>query len=197
MPPFFRKTAHKKRSRGKHQVPLVGLAAAAALRLEQLAGGQGWLLPVARARRLGATPKLPHVNPRAISEAIESMPGVSFSAHGFRAALATYGSQDLGWEPAAAKLILDHMEGFDAADVTAQHYNTDPAIAKKRTMMVTWTAWLEDRCAEAIGADPALLDREAVGEQVYRIRYGDEAWQAACGRKKKPWQQEEIKAAVE
>src|SRR5664279_973828 len=83
--------------------------------------------------------------PRAISEAIECMPGVGFSAHGFRAALATYGPQDLGWAPADSKIILDHMEGFDPADVTAQHYNTDPEIAKKRAMMRAWTDWLEVR----------------------------------------------------
>lgn len=197
MPPYFRKTARKKRSSGKHQVPLIGFAAEAAAELHRLGDGQGWLLPVARARRVGGTPKLPHVNPRAISEAIESMPGVDFSAHGFRAALATYGPQDLGWAPADSKIILDHMEGFDPADVTAQHYNTDPEIAKKRAMMRAWTDWLEVRCTEAIAADPTLLDREAVGEQVYRIRYGDEAWKAACARKKKPWQHEEIKEAAE
>ncbi len=188
MPPYFRKTARKKRSSGKHQVPLIGLAASAAAELHRLGDGQGWLLPVARARRLGQTRKQPHIDPRAISEAIESMPGVSFSAHGFRAALATYGSEDLGWAPADAKLILDHMEGFEAGDVTAQHYNTDPAIAKKRAMMAAWATWLEQRADDAIAADPTLLDREAVGEQVYRIRYGDEAWKAACGRGKKPWQ---------
>ena len=82
------------------------------------------------------------------------MPGVGFSAHGFRAALATYGPQDLGWPPADAKVILDHMEGFDAADVTAQHYNTDPAIAKKRAMMKAWVSWLEAQEAKAIAADP-------------------------------------------
>jgi hypothetical protein len=115
------------------------------------------------------------------------MPGVGFSAHGFRAALATYGPEDLGWAQADAKLILDHMEGHEAGDVTAQHYNTDPQIVKKRAMMAAWTAWLEQRAADAIKADPALLDREAVGEQVYRIRYGDKAWQAASAREKKPW----------
>jgi Arm DNA-binding domain len=195
MPPYFRKTARKKRSSGKHQVPLIGFAAEAAAELHRLGNGQGWLLPAARARRLGQVPKQPHIDPRSISEAIESMPGVSFSAHGFRAALATYGSEDLGWAPADSKIILDHMEGFDPGDVTAQHYNTDPAIAKKRAMMSAWTSWLEQRAADAIAADPTLLDREAVAEQVYRIRYGDDAWKRACDRKVRPWQ--DIKAAVE
>jgi hypothetical protein len=31
-----------------------------------------------------------------------------------------------------------------------------------------------------------LLDREAVGEPVYQIRYGDEAWKRAVERKRKP-----------
>lgn len=56
--------------------------------------------------------------------------------------------------------------------------------------------WRGRRCAEAIAADHTLLDREAVGEQVFRIRYGDEAWKAAIGRKKKPWQ-EVVKEAAE
>jgi hypothetical protein len=36
MPPYFRKTARKKRSSGKHQVPLIGFAAAAAAELHRL-----------------------------------------------------------------------------------------------------------------------------------------------------------------
>ena len=135
MPPYFRKTARKKRSRGRHLVPLIGFAAQAADRLDKLAGEQPWLLPVARPRRIGQQPKLPHVNPRAVRDAIESMPGVEFSSHGLRAALATYGPEDLGWLAADAKLILDHLEGFDAGDVTAQHYNTHPELVKKRAMM--------------------------------------------------------------
>ena len=49
---------------------------------------------------------------------------------------------DLGWHPNDAAVILDHLEGFDPGDVTAQFYNMDPAILKKRTMMKQWIGWL-------------------------------------------------------
>jgi hypothetical protein len=84
-----------------------------------------------------------------------------------------------------AKLILDHLEGFDPGDVTAQHYNTDPQIVKKRATMAAWVGWLERQAEAAIAADATLLDREAIAEQVYRIRYGDEAWKKAVERKKR------------
>ncbi len=174
MSPYFRKTARKKRSRSAHLVPLVGMAAQA---VRDLLGADGdWPLPVTRSRHAGRQPKTPYMSPRALSERLEHMPGITFSSHGYRAALATYGPQDLGWGQHDAKLILDHMEGFSPGDVTAQHYNTDPQIVKKRTMMAAWNGWLEARSAEAIAADPTLTDKEAVAEQVYRIRYGDEAW---------------------
>jgi hypothetical protein len=115
------------------------------------------------------------------------MPGVGFATHAFRSALATYGPQDLGWVRSDPKLILDHLEGFDSGDVTAQHYNTDPELRKKREMMRAWITWLEAQEREAVAADPALLDYEAIGEQVYRIRYGDDAWKAALKRRLKPW----------
>jgi hypothetical protein len=188
MRPYFRKPSKKKRSSGRHLVPCVGFAARAVRDLDILAGDQPWLLPVARARRAGQQPKRPHIDPTALTSAMKSMPGVSFGPHGLRAAIATYGPQDLGWLAADAKLILDHLEGFDAADVTAQHYNTNPELVKKRSMMTQWIAWLEQQEIAAIAADPTLLDREAVGEQVYRIRYGEKKWKAACGRKVRPWQ---------
>ena len=97
-------------------------------------------------------------------------------------------------------MILDHLEGYDPGDVTAQHYNTNPELAKKRAMMRAWVSWLEAQEAKAVAADPTLLDREAIGEQVYRIRYGDDAWKRACERKKKPWQRidkTEFKEAAE
>lgn len=194
MRPYFRKPAKKKRSRGRHLVPVVGFAAQAARRLDILAGDQPWLMPVARARRKGQQPKRPHIDPRAINDAMESMPGVAFSTHGFRAALATYGPEDIGWLAADAKLILDHLEGYDPGDVTAQHYNTNPELVKKRAMMRAWVSWLEAQESKAVAADPILLDREAIGEQVYRIRYGDDAWKRACKRKKKPWKRIEKKA---
>jgi integrase len=188
MRPYFRKPANKKRSQGRHLVPVVGFAAEAVRTLDRLAGDQPWMLPVARPRHAGKQPKRPHIDPSALTHALAALPGVGFGPHAFRAAFATYSRQDLGWARGDAKLILDHMEGFDPGDVTAQHYDADPELVKKRTMMKAWTDWLEARCAEAIAADPTLLDREAVAEQVYRIRYGDEAWKAAVKRSgQKPW----------
>jgi hypothetical protein len=96
--------------------------------------------------------------------------------------VATYGCQDLGWMRSDPKLILDHLEGFDSGDVTAQHYNADPELRKKREMMSAWVAWLEEQERQAVAADPSLLDYEAIAEQVYRLRYGDDAWKAALKR---------------
>lgn len=193
MPPYFRKPSKKKRSKGIHPVPLVGFAAEALRRLDRLAGDNPWLLPVERSRRKGQQPKHPFMPPRTLSRNIEVIPGVELSSHDFRAALATYGPQDLGWLATDSKLILDHLEGFDSNDVTAQHYNTNPEILKKREMMRQWVGWLEKQEAAAVAADPTLLDAEAVREQIYRIRYSDEAWTAKIEKARKLgipiWQQ--------
>lgn len=184
MPPYFRKPSKKKRSKGKHLVPLVGFAAKAIRKLDLLAGEQPWLLPVSRPRRVGQQPKHEYMEPGALNQTIAAMPGVRFGTHAFRVALASYGTEDLGWFPDDAKLILDHLEGFSANDVTAQHYNLNPEIIKKRRMMKEWIGWLEQQEAKAIADDPTLLDREAVAEQVYQIRYGDEAWATAIKKSK-------------
>jgi hypothetical protein len=55
-------------------------------------------------------------------------------------------------------------------------------IAKKREMMVKWIAWLELQVEAAIAADPSLLDAEAVGEAIFRARYGDERWEKRVAR---------------
>jgi hypothetical protein len=190
MPPYFRKTARKRRSQSRHLVPLVGFAVEAVRRLDALAFGQPWLLPVTKTRRIGQTTKNPHIDPRTLSRTIEAMPGVTLSSHAFRRAAASYGPSDLGWHPDDSKLILDHLEGFDPGDTTAQFYNMDAAIVKKRQMMRAWVDWLEEQAAGAIRADPTLLDRDAVAEAVYRKRYGDGAWEAALKRSKEdklPW----------
>jgi hypothetical protein len=49
-------------------------------------------------------------------------------------------------------------------------------IAKKRGIMEKWLAWLELQVEAAIAADRSLLDREAVGEAIFRARYGAERW---------------------
>jgi hypothetical protein len=181
MPPYFRKTANKKRSKGRHHVPLVGFAAEAAGILHDLTAetGSDWYLPVSRSRHKGTAPKTPHSPPDYINKLLAAIPGGVKSGHPVRAALASYGPEHLGWGQHDSKLILDHLEGFDPGDVTAQHYNTDPQILKKRQMMKAWTDWLDKLAAEAIAADPLLKDREAMREVIYRRRYGDDAWQAA------------------
>jgi hypothetical protein len=134
MAPYFRKSAAKKRSRNSHLVPLVGCGAAAARRLDKAAGSNPWWLPV-RWTKIDRDPKQPHANPNWITKLFKWMPGVGFSPHGARAALASYGSEHLGWAKDEDKIILDHMEGFDPGDVTAQHYNSAPQIVRKRQMM--------------------------------------------------------------
>jgi len=41
---------------------------------------------------------------------------------------------------------------------------------------------LDKWAAEAIKADPVLLDRDKVAEQIYRKRYGDKRWKAMVER---------------
>ena len=48
MRPYYRKTANKKRSKGKHPVPLIGFAAEAERTLEDLAGDGEYLVPSSR-----------------------------------------------------------------------------------------------------------------------------------------------------
>ena len=190
MPPYFRKTARKRRSQSRHLVPLLGFAAEAARRLDARAGDQPWLLPITKSRKLGQPTKTQYIDPRTLSRTLEAMPGVSLSPQAFRRAAATYGPQDLGWYKDDAKLILDHLEGFDPGDVTAQFYNMDTAILKKRAMMKGWIGWLEEQAKKAIEADPMLRDREAVAEAVYKKRYGERKWKAALKRAKDgklPW----------
>lgn len=176
IPPFFRKTSKKKRSKGLHIVPLVGWAAEAKRVLDRIAPkGQNWLLPTGRVKK-GKTPRTRHKGADNLTVWLTWIPGVTISPHPFRAALATYGPEHLGWASGDAKLILDHLEGFDGGDVTAQHYNTNPDIKKKRGMLIEWLAFL-DKCAkEAIAADPELKDAERVGELSYIKRNDEESY---------------------
>lgn len=68
---------------------------------------------------------------------------------------------------------MDHLEGHEPNDVTAQFYNSNPAILRKRRMMAEWQSFL-DRCeAEAIAAYPALRDPVRLGELVYIHENGE------------------------
>jgi hypothetical protein len=153
-------------------VPVVGFAAKAARALWSASADAdaAWLMPAIKVRRRGVAPKTPYMTPRTLSRVFEMMPGVDLSGHEFRYALATYGPQDFGWHPDDAAMILDHLEGFDPGDVTAQFYNMDPAMVKKRRMMKEWIGWLEEQEAKAIAADPTLLDREAIAKLVAEKR---------------------------
>lgn len=76
------------------------------------------------------------------------------------------------------------MEGHDSGDVTPQHYNSDPALLKKRAMMKEWIGWLEQQEAAAVAADPVLLDKDAIAELIYRKWFGNAEWQAAIAKSK-------------
>ena len=202
IPPFFRKAASKRRSQLPHQVPLLGWGAAAAHRLDRLAGNeQGYLFPVARARRAGEQPKRPHRDPSSINHVLLAMPAIEISPHGFRRAFATYGRRDLGWARDEPKLILDHLEGTTSTDVTSAHYDLDPQLRRKRELISAWVDWLDHWAGRAVEADPLLSDSEALRELVYRTRYGEEAWRAKLARTRKTgeplWPEGEFLEAAE
>jgi hypothetical protein len=191
MPPYYRKTANKRRSQARHYVPLIGWAAEAERVLDRMTIDAGWYLPVGRTRP-GERPKAPHADPRQIAKRLEWI-GAGYSPHAIRRAFATYGTAELGWMDDDPKLILDHLEGHDPGDVTAQHYNLNPAFTRKRAMMRAWISFLDTCEAEAVAADPTLADPTAQRELIYRRRYGDEAWRNAIKRAEKrldgrlPW----------
>jgi hypothetical protein len=62
-------------------------------------------------------------------------------------------------------MILDHLERFEPADVSAEHHNTSSMLVRNRQMMLEWLAFLDACEAEARAADPALGDGD-----VTRIR---------------------------
>jgi hypothetical protein len=56
-----------------------------------------------------------------------------------------------------------------------------PAIPATQAFM-PWTNPLELQVKPAIALDPSLLDAEAVGEAIFRARYGDERWEKRVAR---------------
>ena len=181
IPPYMRKRSNRRRAHLKHEVVLINWTACAVRRLDALAGDQqGYYFPVRASA--GKPTKNPHADPGFINHALQYMPGVDMSCHGWRRGFASHGQRDLGFLLPDIKLILDHSEGAPSGDVTAGNYALDPMIAKKREMMVKWTAWLEFQVQAAITADPSLLDAEAVGEAIFRARYGDERWEKRVAR---------------
>jgi len=176
VPPYFRKSGSKRGNRS-HLVPLVGWGAEAVRKLDLLSDGDnpGWLFP-GRRPRSGASEGIAtgHADVGLLNDYLSAMPGVDFSPHFVRYAFSTYGERDLGFHKSEAKVILDHMEGTEPDDVTGKFYSSDPAIRRKREMMMLWAGWLDDWCAKAIAADPMLSDREALVEAIYRERYSEE-----------------------
>lgn len=49
-------------------------------------------------------------------------------------------------------------------------------LQKKKQIMTLWSNWLELQVQAAIAADPGLLNAEALSENIYRARYGEERW---------------------
>ena len=170
IPPYFRKSGSKRGER-YHLVPVVGFAAQAAARLDPLsdseAASKGWLFPAGQTNRSGR----PHAEAGLFNDYLSAMPGVNWSPHGARYALASYGERDLGFAKGEGRLILDHMEGVDPKDVTSQFYSSDPGIARKLKMMRDWTDWCDDWAAKAIKADPLLLDADLMAREIRSRRY--------------------------
>lgn len=179
IPPYMRKRSNTRRAHLNHKVVLVGWAARTVRRLDVLAEG-GYYFPV-RATRDRPT-KNPHADAGFINHALQYMPAVDMSCHGWRRGFASHGQRELGFSVEDIKLILDHSEGAPSGDVAAANYALDPMIAKKREMMEKWIAWLELQVNAAIALDPSLLDAEAVGEAIFRARYGDERWDKRVAR---------------
>jgi hypothetical protein len=135
-------------------------------------GDNPYLFPAVKPRNKAGDHQ--HADIEMLNRALESMPGIDFGPHGARYAFSTYGERDLGFAKSEAKLVLDHMEGTDPKDVTGQFYSSDPAIKRKREMLLAWTEWLDIQAAFAIAADPTLLDRNMMAEAIFRKKYGDE-----------------------
>lgn len=186
IPPYFRKSGTK-RGRRSHLVPVVGFAADAVIRLEELvkiAGGDGWLFPVGKTARADR----PHAASDLFNDYFDAMPGVTWTPHGVRYAFATYGERDLGFAKSEAKLILDHMEGTEMKDVTGAFYSSDPAVARKRAMMWAWIDWCERWAAQALAEDPSLKDRDHMMTTLFVARYGkDQLARRITFRERRGW----------
>jgi hypothetical protein len=179
IPPYMRKRSNKRRAHLNHDVVLVGWVAETVHQLD-CSADLGYYFPVRPTG--GGRPKNPHADPGFINHALQYMPGVDMSCHSWRRGFASHGQREIGFSLADIKLILDHSEGAPSGDVTAGNYALDPMIAKKREIMVKWLGWLEVQVEAAIAADPSLLDAEAVGEAIFRARYGDERWEKRVAR---------------
>jgi hypothetical protein len=187
VPPYFRKTGRTKRSGSSHLVPLVGWVAEVVRTLDRkiphVDDANPFLFPQRRKGRQRDDDEFEIENPTAgekmhrhrtesfLNRWLESVPGIDFSTHGGRYAFETHGEAQLGFQKSEGKIILDHMEGVEPDDVTGLYYSSDPAIARKREMMTAWVNFLDRCAAEAIAADPLLLNTEHLQEAVFMQKY--------------------------
>lgn len=173
VPPFYRKTT--KRGSRAHLVPVVGFGAAAVRGLLALSDDpkseknahHGWLFP-------GRGKENPNpADSGLLNDALEVMPGVSWSPHGVRYVFADFVGTLEGFKYSDAKVVLDHMEGIEPDDVTGMFYSSNPDIARKRTMMTAWVAYLDGLCKQAVAEDACYADADWIREQMYVKRYPD------------------------
>jgi integrase len=184
IPPYFRKSGSK-RGALSHLVPCVGWVAGVVKQLDKLsADGRDtpWLFPSPVSRRDGSVPP---VGEGFLNKALGIMPGVEYSPHEARHAFATFGPRELGFLRGEAKMILDHLEGIEQDDVTEMFYGSDAQVARKRQMLIAWTAWLDRQAEIALAADSNLADVDWIKEQLFRDRYGDEALDKRVARRER------------
>jgi len=162
--PFFRKTRTKRGSKS-HLVPVLSFGAEAVLAQERSVNGSNWLFHNGRAGDV-------HRNVNMLNKLLESLPGVDWSPHAPRYALADFVVTLQGFETSDASLILDHSEGTEPSDVTATYYASNPNIAKKREIMAAWIEHLLNLEREAVHANPSLKDASWIRREVFLARNG-------------------------
>jgi integrase len=151
IPPLHRKTAsiraRKKKKHsdgtkvGTHIIPLMGDAEAVFLRARELAGDSPHLFPAVRARRAGMP--VSHIDPSTITHAFSKIPGNTFSPHDMRRAYGTSYAQVAGMTTEACKPVLDHGEGLQYGDVTAEHYSFLSNTNAKIPQLKGYVNWIE------------------------------------------------------
>ena len=162
--PFFRKTRTKRGSKS-HLVPVLSFGAEAVLAQEKTVNGSTWLFHNGRQGDV-------HRNVNMLNKLLEALPGVEWSPHAPRYALADFVVTLQGFEKSDASLILDHSEGTEPSDVTATYYASNPNIAKKRAIMEAWIEHLKNLEREAVRANPLLRDAAWIRKQVFLARNG-------------------------
>src|ERR1700694_2385556 len=80
--PYMRKRSNRRRAHLNHDVVLIGWASETARRLDLLAPDEGCFFPVRSIS--GEKMKNPHADPGFINNALQYMPGVDMSCHGWR-----------------------------------------------------------------------------------------------------------------